>query len=149
MTNQLIHQSCKVTTAYAPKSITTASDDTSGTAIDTTGYSDITFLCSQVLGTSETGIWTVKSSATSGGTYAAITGATVTVANADSGKSVAIRIDLRSINNYSSGVTVQPFLKIFPKEGTGSNASVFASIAVLNFGAAQPVTQDLTAVNVT
>lgn len=132
--------------AYAPRSLTAASEDTNGTAIDTTGYTDIVFECHSTHGASTDVVWTVKASATSGGTYAAITNAAATVASADGAKIQLIRVNLTGQNNYPG--TTKAFYKIFPTPSTTTATICSATAWLCNGQDRKPVTPDLTNVDV-
>lgn len=144
-----LYEQFVVKTAYPIKSLTAASEDTAATAIDTTGYTDAYFYCTAKHGAVTGVTWTVKASATSGGSYAALTGATATVAVADTDKTQCIHVKLEGFNNYSSGATVKPFLKCFPTPDTTTATICFAWVVLVN-KAAGPVTtlQELTPVSV-
>lgn len=131
--------------AYAPLSLTSASESTAGTAIDTTGYTDIIFECHSAAGASTDVLWTVKASATSGGTYVAITGATATVAVADTAKIQLIRVNLTGQNNYPG--TTKAFYKIFPTPSTTTATICSATAWLCNGQTTKPESQDLTVVN--
>lgn len=144
-----LYESHVIKTAYNIKSLTASSEDTSSVAIDTTGYTDIYFLCTAKHGASTDVVWTVKSSDASGGTYAAVSGATATVLAADTDKVQVIHVKLEGFSNYSSGATVKPFYTVRPTPST-TTATICHAQYILANGPVKTVTalQALTPVSV-